>query len=120
MTLHAPLPASAASGTTSPRSGESCAFRGSGTRGVASPPCTAERRSRGAPGTDPAGRCDRGMTLIEIGVALCVAGLMLAVAIPAMSPLTRPQLRQRTGQLPGGIHALYGDAALEGHTCRLV
>ncbi len=60
------------------------------------------------------------MTLIEIGVALCVAGLMLAVAIPAMSAVTRAQLRQRTGQLAGGIRALYGDAALEGHTCRLV
>ncbi len=60
------------------------------------------------------------MTLIEIGVALCVAGLMLAVAIPAMSAVTRAQLRQKSGQLAGGIRALYGSAAIEGHTCRLV
>src|SRR5215472_17291115 len=62
----------------------------------------------------------RGMTLIEIGVALCVAGLMLAVAIPALSAVTRAQLRQKSGQLAGGIRALYGASAIAGHTCRLV
>src|ERR1700760_822308 len=62
----------------------------------------------------------RGMTLIEIGIALCVAGLMLAIAIPAVSSITRAQLRQRPGQLAGGIRALYGAAAIHGRTCRLV
>jgi general secretion pathway protein H len=65
-------------------------------------------------------RKDRGMTLIEIGVALCVAGLMLAVAIPALSAVTRAQLKQKSGQLAGGIRALYGASAIAGHTCRLV
>jgi general secretion pathway protein H len=65
-------------------------------------------------------RRDRGMTLIEIGVALAVAGLMLAVAIPAFSAITRAQLRQKSGQLAGAIRALYGSAAIGGHTCRLV
>jgi general secretion pathway protein H len=60
------------------------------------------------------------MTLIEIGVALAVAGLMLAIAVPALSAVTRAQLRQRSGQLAGGIRALYGSAAIGGHTCRLV
>ncbi len=62
----------------------------------------------------------RGMTLIEIGVALCIAGLMLAVAIPAISAVTRAQLRQKSGQLAGAMRALYGAAAIGGHTCRLV
>src|SRR6266853_846037 len=48
------------------------------------------------------GRRASGMTLVEIGVVLAVAGLMLAVAIPALSSVTRAQLRQRTGQLAGG------------------
>src|SRR4051794_35114030 len=61
-----------------------------------------------------------GMTLIEIGVALCVAGLMLAVAVPALSAVTRAQLRQKSGQLAGGLRAMYGAAAIAGHTCRLV
>ena len=60
------------------------------------------------------------MTLIEIGVALCIAGLMLAVAIPAMSAVTRAQLRQKSGQLSGALRSLYGAAAIAGHTCRLV
>src|SRR5438477_6787214 len=65
-------------------------------------------------------RRDSGMTLIEIGVALCVAGLMLAVAIPAISAVTRAQLRQKSGQLAGAIRSMYGAAAIAGHTCRLV
>jgi len=65
-------------------------------------------------------RAPRGLTLIELGVVLCVAGLMLAVAIPALSAVTRAALRQKSGQLAGGIRALYGAAAIAGHTCRLV
>ncbi|HEY2030751.1 MAG TPA: type II secretion system protein [Myxococcales bacterium] len=62
----------------------------------------------------------RGMTLIEVGIALCVAGMMLAVAVPAMSSITRAQLRQKAGQLSGGIRAMYGAAAIQGRTCRIV
>src|ERR1700760_4840442 len=62
----------------------------------------------------------RGMTLIEVGVALCVAGLMLAVAVPAFSAVNRSALRSKTGQLAGGIRSLYGAAAMHGRTCRLV
>src|SRR5947208_15344403 len=65
-------------------------------------------------------RSARGMTLIEIGVALCIAGLMLAVAIPAIGAVTRAQLRQKSGQLAGGVRSLYGAAAIAGRTCRLV
>ena len=60
------------------------------------------------------------MTLIEIGVALCVAGLMLALAVPAISAVTRAQLRQKSGQLAGGVRSMYGAAAIGGHTCRIV
>ena len=67
-----------------------------------------------------ANRRDSGMTLIEIGVALCVAGLMLAVAVPALSAVTRAQLRQKSGQLAGAVRSLYGGAAIAGRTCRLV
>jgi general secretion pathway protein H len=63
---------------------------------------------------------DRGMTLVEISVALAVAALMLAVAIPAVSAVTRAQLRQKSGQLAGAIRSLYGSAAIGGHSCRLV
>ena len=65
-------------------------------------------------------RRDSGMTLVEIGVALAVAALMLAVAIPALSSVTRAQLRQKSGQLACAVRSLYGAAAIGGHTCRLV
>lgn len=61
----------------------------------------------------------RGMTLIEVGIALAVAAIMMSLAIPAMSSVTRAQLRQKTGQLAGGVRALYGAAAIAGRTCRL-
>ena len=61
----------------------------------------------------------RGMTLIEVGIALAIAAIMLTLAIPAMSSVTRAQLRQKSGQLAGGIRALYGASAIAGRTCRL-
>ncbi len=39
---------------------------------------------------------DRGMTLVEISVALALAALMLAIAVPALSSVTRAQLRQKS------------------------
>jgi general secretion pathway protein H len=60
------------------------------------------------------------MTLIEVSVTLAVAALMLALAVPALSAVTRAQLRQKSGQLAGAIRSLYGGTAIAGHTCRLV
>jgi general secretion pathway protein H len=60
------------------------------------------------------------MTLIEVSITLAVVALMLAVAVPALSAVTRAQLRQKSGQLAGAIRSLYGSAAIAGHTCRLV
>jgi general secretion pathway protein H len=60
------------------------------------------------------------MTLIEVSVTLAVVALMLAVAVPALSAVTRAQLRQKSGQLAGAIRSLYGSTAIAGHTCRLV
>jgi general secretion pathway protein H len=60
------------------------------------------------------------MTLIEVSVTLAVVALMLAVAVPALSAVTRAQLRQKSGQLAGAVRSLYGSSAIGGHTCRLV
>jgi general secretion pathway protein H len=62
----------------------------------------------------------RGMTLIEIGIAMAIAAALLAMAIPAISNVARVQLRQKSGQLAGGVRSLYGATALAGHSCRLV
>jgi general secretion pathway protein H len=61
----------------------------------------------------------RGLTLIEIIIALFIAGLLVAIAIPAVASITRAQLRQKSGQLAGGIRALYGKSAISGKSCRL-
>jgi general secretion pathway protein H len=62
----------------------------------------------------------RGMTLIEIGIAMAIAAGLLAIALPAISNVARVQLRQKSGQLAGGVRSLYGATALGGHSCRLV
>jgi general secretion pathway protein H len=62
----------------------------------------------------------RGMTLIEVGIAMAIVAGLIAIAIPALSNVTRVQLRQKTGQLAGGVRSLYGGTALAGHSCRLV
>src|SRR5512137_1470545 len=61
----------------------------------------------------------RGMTLIEISIALGIAALMVAVAIPAVGNVTRAQLREKAGQLSGAIRSMYGATALAGRSCRL-
>ncbi len=62
----------------------------------------------------------RGMTLIEICIAIGIAAGLLAIALPAISSITRAQMRQKSGQLAGGLRSLYGAAALRSATCRLV
>jgi general secretion pathway protein H len=61
----------------------------------------------------------RGLTLIEISIALAIAALLVAVAIPAVASITRAQLRQKSGQLASGIRALHGHSAISGKSCRL-
>jgi general secretion pathway protein H len=62
----------------------------------------------------------RGMTLLEIGIALAIVAGLIALAVPTISSVARVQLRQRTGQLAGGIRSLYGASAVAGRSCRLV
>jgi general secretion pathway protein H len=60
------------------------------------------------------------MTLIEITIALAIAGLMVAVAIPAVGNVTRAALREKAGQLAGAIRSMYGATAIAGKSCRIV
>jgi general secretion pathway protein H len=60
------------------------------------------------------------MTLLEIGIALAIAAGIVALIVPAISNVARVQLRQKSGQLAGGIRSLYGTSAVSGHTCRIV
>ena len=62
----------------------------------------------------------RGMTLLEIGIALAIVAGLIALAVPSISSVARVQLRQRAGQLAGGVRSLYGASAMAGRSCRLV
>lgn len=61
----------------------------------------------------------RGMTLLEIGIALAIVAGLIAVVLPSLSSVARVQLRQRSGQLAGGIRSLYGTSVVAGRSCRL-
>jgi len=60
------------------------------------------------------------MTLLEIGIALAIVAGLVALVVPSISNVARVQLRQKTGQLAGGIRSLYGASAVAGRSCRLV
>jgi general secretion pathway protein H len=61
----------------------------------------------------------RGLTLIEISIALGIAAMLVGISIPAISSITRAQLKAKSGQLASGIRALYGASAISGRSCRL-
>jgi type II secretory pathway pseudopilin PulG len=61
-----------------------------------------------------------GFTLMEIGVALVLAALMVAVAIPAVQSVTATQLRRSATQISGMTREAYARAAITGKPHRLV
>jgi general secretion pathway protein H len=60
------------------------------------------------------------MTLLEVGIALAIVAGLIALAVPTIGSVARVQLRQKSGQLAGGIRSLYGASAVAGRSCRLV
>lgn len=62
----------------------------------------------------------RGFTLLEIGIALVILGLMLAVAVPSINAISGAELKKSTGMLQGLMRDTYARAALSGHTHRVV
>ena len=62
----------------------------------------------------------RGMTLIEITVALAVAVILFSAVVMSVGALTGSKAKETTTQLAGTVRSLYDTAALTGKTCRLV
>jgi general secretion pathway protein H len=65
-------------------------------------------------------RAARGMTLIEIVVALGIATVLLGTAVMGVGALTGTKAKEASVELAGTIRSLYDMAALSGKTCRLV
>lgn len=65
-------------------------------------------------------RSRRGLTLIEIVVALGIVTLLFAGVVMSVGALTGAKAKESSTELAGTIRALYDTAALSGRTCRLV
>lgn len=67
-----------------------------------------------------ASRSRRGLTLIEITVALTIVVVLFAAVVMGVGALTGAKAKETSTELAGTIRALYDTAALSGRTCRLV
>jgi prepilin-type N-terminal cleavage/methylation domain-containing protein len=64
-------------------------------------------------------RHQHGFTLIEIGVVLLVAAMLMGVAVPAISNVSGMQAKGEINKLAANIRATRGHAGVSGQTCRL-
>jgi general secretion pathway protein H len=65
-------------------------------------------------------RAHRGFTLIEMMIAIAVAGLLFGALVMGLGALTGARARQAMGELGAAARSLYDTSALSGNTCRLV
>jgi general secretion pathway protein H len=65
-------------------------------------------------------RAARGMTLIEICIALLIAAVLFSAVVVGVGAITGTKAKATAGELAGVIRSLYDTAALSGKTCRLV
>ena len=79
------------------------------------------RFSSSAPGSAVlAGRGARAFTLLEVGIAIVILSLLMAVAVPGLSALSGVKLKESTGLIAGLIRDTYARTALLGRSTRLV
>jgi len=62
----------------------------------------------------------RGLTLIELIIALAIVVLLFAAVVTGVGAITGSRAKAAAGELGGVIRSLYDTAALTGRTCRLV
>lgn len=65
-------------------------------------------------------RAQRGLTLIEICIALLIAALLFSAVVAGVGAITGTKAKASAAELAGVIRSLYDTAALSGKTCRLV
>lgn len=65
-------------------------------------------------------RAQRGLTLIEIIIALLIAAVLFGAVVSGIGALTGTKAKASASELAGIIRSLYDTAALTGKTCRLV
>ncbi|NVI99226.1 prepilin-type N-terminal cleavage/methylation domain-containing protein [Myxococcus sp. AM009] len=65
-------------------------------------------------------RHQRGLTLIEISIAIIIVAMLFSAAVMGIGSITGAKAKGSAGELAGLIRSLYDSAALRGQTCRLV
>lgn len=65
-------------------------------------------------------RSQRGLTLIEICIALLIAAVLFSAVVVSVGAITGTKAKSSAAELAGVIRSLYDTAALSGKTCRLV
>jgi general secretion pathway protein H len=65
-------------------------------------------------------RHPRGLTLIEVSIALAIAAVLFAAVTLSIGAITGAKAKASASELAGVIRSLYDTAALSGKTCRLV
>lgn len=62
----------------------------------------------------------RAFTLLEIGIAIVILSLLIAVAVPAMGALSGARLREESQVLGGAIRDTFARTALLGRSTRII
>jgi general secretion pathway protein H len=65
-------------------------------------------------------RTPRGLTLVELSVAIAIAAVLFAAVVVSVGAITGTKAKAAAGELSGVMRSLYDTAALTGKTCRLV
>ncbi|HYV45036.1 MAG TPA: prepilin-type N-terminal cleavage/methylation domain-containing protein [Myxococcaceae bacterium] len=65
-------------------------------------------------------RRERGLTLIELVVAMSIVMLLVTLTVMSADAITGQKAKSATAELAGTIRSLYDTASLTGRTCRLV
>lgn len=63
---------------------------------------------------------ERGLTLIEITIAIAIVAVLFAAVVMGVGGVTGAKAKKSAGELAGTIRSLYDEAALSSRTCRLV
>lgn len=64
-------------------------------------------------------RAPRGLTLVELTVAIAIISVVFGGAVMGIGALTGARARSATGELAALMRSLYDTAALSGKTCRI-
>ncbi len=82
-------------------------------------PSRQTNQRRDPPGASKQTSNQRGLTLIELSIALAIVAVLFSAVVIGVGALTGTKAKSSAAELAGVIRYLYDTAALSGKTCRL-